>query len=142
MTYPSSLTSPDIESRPASTTHALRRLRLARGLTQLELALAIGVSQSQISRAESGGRFALHHWEALAAYFEVPIETFVRDIMARSRRRALPTAPLPAIPEETVRPSLTLPLPPDLLVLQSLGRLVRRSKVRRDARRRIQEGPR
>jgi transcriptional regulator with XRE-family HTH domain len=56
----------------------LRALRLSRDVTQAQLSAAIGISESTLSRLESGGRKAtLDMLLALAGYYEVSLDELV-----------------------------------------------------------------
>ncbi|KPQ19687.1 helix-turn-helix domain-containing protein [Halomonas sp. HL-93] len=61
----------------------LRQARLDAGLTQIELAEAIGCSQSDISRLESGQRdITLERLKAIAAVLGVPVAQLLADEVA------------------------------------------------------------
>lgn len=59
----------------------VRKLRLQRGWTQEHLAELLGVNVRTIQRIERGARSSLETRSALAAVFEVDIETFVEGGM-------------------------------------------------------------
>lgn len=54
----------------------LEALRLSRGLTQTQVAEAIGVSQAALSKAESGAELDDEKWVQLADLLGVPVEAF------------------------------------------------------------------
>lgn len=69
-------------TRPAPAAH-LETLRLARGLTQAQLASMAGISQATLSKAESGATsLDAGKWSALATALGVPAHAFAPDVQA------------------------------------------------------------
>jgi transcriptional regulator with XRE-family HTH domain len=61
-------------------TQALRDLRLAAGLTRLELADELGISRGHYWRLETGRRYGKDHtFIALARFFQVPVSRFTTE---------------------------------------------------------------
>lgn len=81
--------------RPPSLTalgHAVRDARLARGLTQLELAAAVGLNRAHLGHVEQGRRNATYRTLASIA---LALDTPLQDILDRAdaHEAALRAAP-------------------------------------------------
>lgn len=64
-------------SRAEARGELLRALRLSRGLTQIELASVVGISQAALSKVESGeARVDLEVWRNIAKALMVPLSAF------------------------------------------------------------------
>jgi DNA-binding XRE family transcriptional regulator len=60
---------------PVATNNIVRRLRDSRGISQDELAEALGVSQAEISQLENGKRnLSIEKWLTMSDYFCVPVQ--------------------------------------------------------------------
>jgi len=58
---------------------ALERARLDRGLTWQQLARAVGVSATTMTRLRDGGRLEVDGMLAMVGWLGLPVEQFVRD---------------------------------------------------------------
>jgi transcriptional regulator with XRE-family HTH domain len=59
---------------------ALDRQRVARGLSWQQVARAIGVSPSTLTRTRDGGRLEVDGMLAMVAWLEQSVEAFVREV--------------------------------------------------------------
>lgn len=61
---------------------ALETERLARGLSWQQVAEAIGVSASTMTRTRAGGRLEVDGMLAMVTWLGLPVEYFVRDVVS------------------------------------------------------------
>ena len=107
----------------------LQRTRKSAGLTQEQLAEAVGLSVSQISRFETGDRYPrVAEIQKIAAFLRVPVESLISGqggsipVMGRIGAGAEIAPEFEQVPPEGLfEVEVALPLPPGMIGFEVVG---------------------